>query len=285
MDFARRNARSSARACESGLGNTASPSPVTFNATPLWASANRLRLSVAEGGSVVEPGVNSMRTVFGFAAATEGADAGGGAGAAGGAGGAGSPSPAAGGGGAAAKVGSGPDVTVAGNGGTASMPIWALWTGWAGKAFGAGGAAGAGAASTTTRFAFGSGGAAGLGFGGAAATGMGVSGFCAAAASAASRCAASRSAIRCCAATSGASGLLGTVARIGYGELAPGGGGRWSAIAPPCKSWYKSTAGLIGFSSAQPARPAAIATNTPTAACRSRSGRLPIDKETSNISR
>lgn len=43
---------------------------------------------------------------------------------------------------------------------------------------------------------------------------------------------------------SGASGLAGTVARLGYGSVAPGGGGRWLAISPPSRLCHQLT-GLI----------------------------------------
>lgn len=43
---------------------------------------------------------------------------------------------------------------------------------------------------------------------------------------------------------SGASGLAGTVARLGYGSVAPGGGGRCLAISPPSMLCHQLT-GLI----------------------------------------
>jgi hypothetical protein len=43
---------------------------------------------------------------------------------------------------------------------------------------------------------------------------------------------------------SGASGLAGTVARLGYGSVAPGGGGRCLAISPPSRLCHQLT-GLI----------------------------------------
>jgi hypothetical protein len=43
---------------------------------------------------------------------------------------------------------------------------------------------------------------------------------------------------------SGGVGFGGTLARLGYGWLAPGGGGRCWAIAPPCRLCHQ----LTGFS-------------------------------------
>ena len=127
--------------------------------TPLCASAKRRRVSVAEGGSTAEPGVNAITTVL------AGAGGGGAAGAgatvdAGGAGTA-TPSPA---GGRRRRLGEVRARRPGGDGGgkwrgprqASASPLapWALRPGFAAAA------AGAAAASTTTRLTLGSGGAA-----------------------------------------------------------------------------------------------------------------------------
>ena len=59
------------------------------------------------------------------------------------------------------------------------------------------------------------------------------------------------------AARSGASGFGGTEAKFGYGWSAPGGGGRSSAILPPCRSCHQLTGFIDAGSDEHPANSSA----------------------------
>jgi hypothetical protein len=54
------------------------------------------------------------------------------------------------------------------------------------------------------------------------------------------------------AARSGCAGFGGTEARLGYGWSAPGGGGRSSAILPPCRSCHQVTGFIDAGKDAHP---------------------------------
>jgi hypothetical protein len=76
-------------------------------------------------------------------------------------------------------------------------------------------------------------------------------------ANAARCCALARSAISpldrlASAARSGSAGFGGTVARLGYGSVAPGGGGRCCAIAPPCSPCHQDTGFIDDGNDEQP---------------------------------
>jgi polyhydroxyalkanoate synthase len=64
---------------------------------------------------------------------------------------------------------------------------------------------------------------------------------------------------------SGAAGLGGTVARLGYGWSAPGGAGRCSAILPPCSVCHQFT-GFTDDDDEHPAKSPQAATSTPLVA-------------------